>query len=495
MGRYILALDQGTTGTRACLVTEDGAIHARAYQELRQYYPRAGWVEHDGEEIWRQTQTVIQQALAEAEAAPDDIAAIGITNQRETTLLWDRRTGRPLHRAIVWQCRRTAEICAELKAGGQEATFRRKTGLVLDPYFSGTKMRWLLEEVEGARDAAERGEVIFGTIDSWLIHRLSGGKHVTDYTNASRTLLLDLERLDWDEELLALLGVPRASLPEIVRSSGVAAETRGLEVLPDGVPIAGIAGDQQAALFGQVCVAAGEAKNTYGTGCFLLLNTGPELVRSERGLLTTVACDGSGGPCYALEGSVFVGGAVIQWLRDELGLLNTSAESEQVAQEVEDTEGVYVVPAFVGLGAPYWAAEARGAILGLTRGAGRAHIVRAALEAIAFQSGEIVKLMEAESGRGPEVLRADGGACHNDLLMQMQADLIQRPVERPREVESTALGAAYLAGLAVGVWRDGEQLRGLNPAGMRFEPQLDADRVREKWEGWKKAVARVLWEG
>jgi glycerol kinase len=484
----VLAVDQGTTGTRAVVFGDQGQQVASAYRELTQYYPEEGWVEHDPVEIWQSVQAVVEEAVEQAGSAP---VAVGLANQRETTVLWDRRTGQPLHRAIVWQCRRTADLCAELKAQGLEPLVRERTGLVLDPYFSGTKLRWLLDHVPGAREQAERGEALFGTVDTWLLYHLTGGRaHVTDRTNASRTLLYDLRRRDWDLELLDALSIPRACLPEIRDSVALYGE---IEAGPlAGRPVLGVAGDQQAALFGQGCVRPGERKNTYGTGCFLLLNTGETPVRSEQGLLTTAACGENGRPCYALEGSVFVGGAVVQWLRDELGLIATAEESEAVAASVPDTGGVIMVPAFVGLGAPHWDPNARGAILGLTRGTGRAQLVRAGLEAIAFQSGEVVQAMEAEAGERTSVLRVDGGACRNDLLMQMQADLSACPVERPRETETTALGAAFLAGLGAGVWRNTDELRRLNPTERRFDPTMADEQRKRKWAAWRAAVRRVL---
>ena len=487
MSKLVLAIDQGTTGTRAVVFDVEGREVASAYRELTQHYPREGWVEHDPLEIWQATCDVI----AEVRAATDgEVAGVGLTNQRETTVLWDRSTGEPLHRAIVWQCRRTAPICEELRSEGLEPLIRERTGLVLDPYFSGTKLRWLLDHVDGAREKAERGEALFGTIDAWLIWKLTDGRtHATDHTNASRTLLYNLMSRDWDDELLEALGLPRACLPEARDSRASYGEITAGPL--SGLPLAGVAGDQQAALFGQLCVRPGEAKNTYGTGCFLLLYTGDEPVPSRQGLLTTAACGPDGRPGYALEGSVFVGGAVVQWLRDEMGLIETAAQSEELAAAVDDTGGVYIVPAFVGLGAPHWDAEARGAILGLTRGSSRAHLARAALESIAFQSGEVLKAMEADAEQELSVLRVDGGACRNDLLMQMQADLAGRPVERPREIETTALGAAYLAGLATGVWRGTESLRGLNPTERRFEPRLAAPNRERKWLGWQEAIRRV----
>ena len=442
MKRYVLALDQGTSGSTALVVDADGRVRARGYAELPQHYPRPGWVEHDPEEIWATVERAARAALDEARVSGGEVAALGITNQRETTVLWDRATGKPVHRAIVWQCRRTAPLCDRLRAEGLEPLVRARTGLVLDAYFSGTKIRWLLDEVPGLRGRAERGEVAFGTVDAWLVWKLTGGAvHVTDATNASRTLCLSLATGDWDDEMLEALGIPRAVLPAVGPSAGVVGETVDLGWLPRGVPIAGIAGDQQAALFGQGCHRPGDAKNTYGTGCFLLLNTGDRAVTSSRGLLTTIAWRLGPRTTYALEGSVFVAGAAVQWLRDGLGLLRTAAESEALARSVGDTGGVYFVPAFVGLGAPYWDMYARGTIVGLTRGTTTAHLVRAALEAIAYQSRDVLEAMTADAGLTVPALRVDGGAAANDFLCQFQADILGLPVVRPAVIETTALGA------------------------------------------------------
>jgi glycerol kinase len=486
---YVLALDQGTTSSRALVFDREGAVRGSAQQEFRQIFPQPGWVEHDATEIWATQSGVLHEALAKAGVGPRDIAAIGITNQRETTVLWDRRTGRPVANAIVWQDRRTAPFCDELRAAGHADMIARRTGLVLDAYFSGTKLRWLLDHVPGARARAEDGELAFGTIDSWLVWNLTGGReHVTDPSNASRTLLYDIHRGDWDDELLALFDVPRAVLPRLVPSSGVVA------TVPLGgvdVPIAGIAGDQQAALFGQACHAPGLAKNTYGTGCFLLLNTGTRAVASQNNLLTTVAWERGGQRDYALEGSVFIGGAVVQWLRDGLKIIRTAADIGALAASVPDNGGVYLVPAFAGLGAPHWDAYARGAVFGLTRGATGGHLARAALEAIAFQSADVLAAMQKDAGLTLAELRVDGGATASDLLMQFQADLLGVPVVRPKVLETTALGAGYLAGLAVGYWTDAADVAANWRIDRCFEPAMPRDRVAELTAGWNKAVARA----
>jgi glycerol kinase len=485
----VVAIDQGTTGSTVLVFDKRGRVVGRAYSEFTQHYPRPGWVEHDPEEIWQVTLRVLRQALRRALVTPRDVAALGITNQRETTVLWDRRTGRPVHRAIVWQDRRTAPLCDDLRARGAEPLVRRKTGLVLDPYFSGTKLRWLLEHVPRAHDRAARGELCFGTIDTWLIWKLTrGAVHVTDPTNACRTLLYDIQTRAWDRELCDLLGVPMEVLPEVRPSSGDFGTTTLL-----GAPIAitGVAGDQQAALFGQGCVEAGMAKNTYGTGCFLLLHTGHSRVRSDHGLLTTVACDAQGGPGYALEGSIFIAGAAVQWLRDGLGLLRNAAESEKIARSVKSTLGVYLVPAFVGLGAPYWDAGARGALLGLTRGVTRAHLVRAALESLAYQTRDVVDAMAAAAGTPLRALRVDGGAAANDFLMQFQADILDASVERPRVVETTAMGAAFLAGLGAGFWRSQGALAQARSIDRRFRPRMKPEVREGLYRGWQEAVARV----
>jgi glycerol kinase len=488
---FVVAVDQGTTGSTALVFDHRGRVVARAYSEFTQHYPRPGWVEHDPEEIWRVTLRVLRQACRRAGARGRDLRAVGITNQRETTVLWDRHTGRPVHRAIVWQDRRTAPVCEELRARGVEPLVRRKSGLVLDPYFSGTKLRWLLERVLRAAERARRGELCFGTIDTWLLWRFTEGRvHATEPTNASRTLLYDIHAGAWDPELCGLFEVPAAVLPEVRASSGEFGRTSA-ELLGAEVPIAGIAGDQQAALFGQGCVEAGMAKNTYGTGCFLLLHTGGRAVASEHGLLTTVACDARGGPAYALEGSVFIAGAAIQWLRDGLGLLRTAAESARVARSVDSTLGVYLVPAFVGLGAPYWDPDARGALVGLTRGVTRAHVVRAALESLAFQTRDVADAMAADAGERLRALRVDGGASANDFLMQLQADVLGVPVERPAVVETTAMGAAFLAGLGVGFWRSQVELGRARRITHRFRPRMRPEAREALYRGWQEAVARV----
>jgi glycerol kinase len=485
---YVLALDQGTTSSRAILFDSNGHARASASMEFKQYYPQPGWVEHDAEEIWRTQRAVAEHTLREGKARPEDVAAIGITNQRETVVLWDRETGKPIHHAIVWQCRRTAPMCDRIKEEGFDKTLRRKTGLMTDAYFSGTKIAWLLEHVHGARRRAERGELCAGTIDSWLIWNLTRGRtHATDVSNASRTLLFNIRTLDWDEEILDYFKIPRELLPQACESSGVAAET---DLFGAKIPIAGIAGDQQASLFGHQCFKRGAAKNTYGTGLFLLMNAGSKIPRSKSGLVSTVGWGREGKTVYALEGSVFIAGAALQWLRDEVGLLDDAAESEKVAASVADTGGVYFVPAFVGLGAPHWDAYARGTIVGITRGTNRQHLVRAALESIAYQTREVVDAMARDSGARPEVLRVDGGAARNNFLCQFQADILGIPVERPRTTESTALGAAYLAGLAVGFWKSESALAAHYHTQHRFEPQMKESLREELYEGWQRAVER-----
>jgi glycerol kinase len=488
----VLALDQGTTGSTALVFGPEGEVLGRAYAEITQHYPSPGWVEHDAEEIWQKSLRVAAQALSASGVPPRGLRAIGITNQRETTVLWDRKTGDPVYRAIVWQSRQTADVCARLKAAGHEPLFHERTGLVLDPYFSGSKIAWLLEGDPALRARADRGEIAFGTIDTWLIHRLTGGRvHATDPTNASRTLLYDIHERRWDEELLRVLGVPEAVLPQVRPSSGVFGETVALDGLPPGIPIAGDAGDQQAALFGQGCFEPGMAKNTYGTGAFLVLNTGDRRVISGKGLLTTLCCDAKGGAGYALEGSVFVAGAAVQWLRDEMGLVKSASETGPIAESVADTHGVYVVPAFTGLGAPYWDADARGAIVGLTRGAGRSHLVRATLESLAYQSRDVIDAMNDESGVPLRELRVDGGACANDFLMQFQADILGVPVDRPSLVETTAAGAAFLAGLGVGFWKDAAHLAARRRRDRLFTPSMLPERREALYAGWRSAVERV----
>jgi glycerol kinase len=489
--KAILALDQGTTSSRAIAFGHDGRILGSAQQEFRQIFPQPGWVEHDALEIWRTQRDVASQALARAALGAGDIGAIGITNQRETTVLWERATGRPVANAIVWQDRRTASRCDALRQAGHEALFAARTGLVLDAYFSGTKLAWLLDNVAGARERAIRGELAFGTIDAWLLWQLSAGaEHVTDASNAARTLLFNIHTLDWDDELLALLDIPRAVLPRVAASSGRVAQT-ACEGLPAGIPIAGIAGDQQAALFGQACHRAGMAKNTYGTGCFLLMNTGGKPAASRNRLLSTVAWRRGDRTTYALEGGVFIAGAAIQWLRDGLGIIERAADVEPLAASVPDAGGAFFVPALSGLGAPYWDPHARGAIVGLTRGTTRAHLARATLEAIAFQSAELIDAMADDCGVALSELRVDGGATASNLLMQMQADLLGVPVVRPRVTETTALGAAYLAGLAVGFWRDEAEIASLWERDRVFEPTLSRDAAQARLAQWKRAVQRA----
>jgi glycerol kinase len=493
MADYILALDQGTTSSRAILFDHDGRIVSTDQKEFPQIFPKPGWVEHDPEAIWRTQVDTAKGALALAGVNASQVAAIGITNQRETTVVWDRETGAPLHNAIVWQCRRTASMCDRLRAEGWVDPIRSKTGLVIDAYFSGTKLAWLLDQVPGLRDKAERGEALFGTIDSFLAWRLSAGRlHVSDVSNASRTMLFNIHTLDWDDEILAELRIPRAMLPQVRPSSQVygLADSALLGV---EVPIAGAAGDQQAALFGQTCFTPGQAKNTYGTGCFLLMNTGDQAVASERGLLTTIGwqLSNDGAITYALEGSVFVAGAAIQWLRDGLGIIAQAADSEALASQVEDTGGVYFVPAFVGLGAPYWDAYARGTMVGLTRGTDRRHLARAALEAICYQSRDLLEAMAADSGIHLQSLRADGGAARNDLLMQLQSDLLGVPVQRPAVTETTALGAAYLAGLAVGYWSGLEEISTQWRADAEFTPAMTLEQRDALYAGWQRAVERA----
>jgi glycerol kinase len=491
----VLALDQGTTSSRAIVFDPDGSPVAMAQREIRQIFPRPGWVEHDPDEIWESQLAVAREALAKANLHARDLAALGITNQRETTILWDRATGLPIHNAIVWQDRRTAAACDRLRAGGHADRFRAKTGLVLDPYFSGTKIAWLLEHVPGAREQAEAGRLAFGTVDAWLIWKLTGGRrHATDLTNASRTLLLDIHTGRWDEELLGILHIPPGLLPEIVPSSGVV-DHAGEDRLGAAVPIAGIAGDQQAALFGQACFRPGMAKTTYGTGCFLLANTGARAILSRHELLTSPAWWLPGGIDYALEGSVFTGGAVVQWLRDGLGLIRSSSEVGALAASVPDAGGLLLVPAFTGLGAPHWDPYARGTMIGITRGTTAGHLARAALEAIAFQVADVLAAMEQDSGVAVPEMRADGGAAASDLLMQLQADLAGVPVARPRVSETTALGAAYLAGLATGVWRDLDDIAAHWQADRVFEPRLPAEKAAAMRARWSEAVERSRgWE-
>ena len=491
MEQFILAIDQGTTSSRAMLFDHAGGIRASAQREFTQHFPKPGWVEHDAAEIWSTQAGVITEALAHAGVDFKQVAGIGITNQRETTLLWDRATGKPIHHAIVWQDRRTSDLCDKMKADGLERTIQEKTGLVIDAYFSGTKVRWLLDNVKGARAAADAGKLAFGTIDSWLVWNLTGGKHhLTDATNASRTMLFNIHTQQWDDELLKILGVPRSLLPEVKDCSAIYAETSS-GALNATIPIAGIAGDQQAALFGQMCLQPGMLKNTYGTGGFMVLNTGDKAITSKNNLLTTVAWRLNGKVSYALEGSIFIAGAVVQWLRDGLGIIRSSSDVEKLASSVPDNGGVYFVPAFVGLGAPHWDQSARGAILGLTRGSNARHIARAALESIAYQSMDVLAAMEADSGIKVKELRVDGGATVDDLLMQFQADVAGVPIVRPKIHETTALGAAYLAGLAVGFWKDTAEIQHQWKMDKEFKPSMDREQVAALKRGWAKAVRRA----
>lgn len=495
--KYVLAIDQGTTGTTVLIFDHEGVIRGRAYSEFTQHYPRPGWVEHDAREIWDVSMRVVGTALGDAKVSARELAAIGITNQRETTVMWDRNTGEPVHNAIVWQDRRTAGICDELKDRGLEETFRGKTGLVIDAYFSGTKVKWLLENVEGLKERAERGEIAFGTIDSWLVYKLTGGKaHITDYSNASRTLMYDIYGLKWDRELLEILDVPEAVLPGVKPSSYVYGETDPAAFFQASVPVAGIAGDQQAALFGQACYGEGLAKNTYGTGSFVLMNTGQEGISSKEGLLTTIAWGLGDEPVeYALEGAIFITGAAVQWLRDGLQIVRNAAETRDLAMSLESNDGVYFVPALVGLGAPHWDPYARGAILGITRGTTRAHIARAALESMAYQTRDVVEAMQRDSGIRLKELRADGGAVANSFLMQFQADMLGVPVEVPEITETTALGAAYLAGLATGFWGSREEIDAKWRLQRRYEPQMSEEERELLHRRWLKAVERAKgWE-
>lgn len=493
MEKYILSLDQGTTSSRAILFNKKGEIAHTAQKEFTQHFPKPGWVEHNANEIWGSVLSVIASALSESGIKPEQIEGIGITNQRETTVVWDKETGIPVYNAIVWQSRQTAEICEELKAKGLNDTFRDKTGLLIDAYFSGTKVKWILDNVDGAREKAEEGKLLFGTIDSWLIWKLSGGKaHVTDYSNASRTLMYNIYDLKWDQELLDILGVPASMLPEVRPSSEVYSTTVPYHFFGREIPIAGAAGDQQAALFGQACYEEGMAKNTYGTGCFMLMNTGEKAVKSENGLLTTLAWGIDGKVTYALEGSIFVAGSAIQWLRDGLRLIKDARESQSYAERVDSTDGVYVVPAFVGLGTPYWDSDVRGAVFGITRGTSKEHFVRATLESLAYQAKDVLTAMEADSGISLKTLRVDGGAVKNNFLMQFQSDMLAVPVERPEINETTALGAAYLAGLAVGFWSDREEIATQWKKEKEFEPAMEEAKKDELYSGWKKAVNATM---
>ena len=488
MKKYVIALDQGTTSSRAIIFDDDQSIVAVAQKEFTQYYPHQAWVEHNPMEIYSSQYSVLTEVLAKSNLNPEDITAIGITNQRETTIVWNKDTGLPIYNAIVWQCRRTAPICEELKQRGLTDIVRKKTGLLIDAYFSGTKIKWILDNVEGARELAQQGKLLFGTVDSWLIYKLTGGKaHVTDYTNASRTMLFNIKELCWDEELCRELDIPMSMLPKVCSSSEIYGH---VNLQGHEIPIAGCAGDQQAALFGQMCFEAGDAKNTYGTGCFLLMHTGYDLCYSKNGLITTLAASDDGKPRYAMEGSVFVGGAVIQWLRDELRFISTAEDSEYFAKKVKDNCGVYVVPAFTGLGAPYWDMYARGSILGLTRGSNRNHIIRAALESIAYQSYDVIDAMEQDTGIKLKELRVDGGASANNFLMQFQADIVGAAISRPQILETTALGAAALAGLATGVWSGIDEIRKKWTLNRTFSPAMPQQEVTRCINGWKKAISR-----
>ncbi|RBP07952.1 glycerol kinase GlpK [Rossellomorea aquimaris] len=493
MEKYILSLDQGTTSSRAILFNKEGEIVHTAQKEFTQHFPKPGWVEHSANEIWGSILAVIASLLSESNIKPDQIEGIGITNQRETTVVWDKETGDPVYNAIVWQSRQTAGICEELKSQGHNDTFRDKTGLLIDAYFSGTKVKWILDNVEGAREKAENGKLLFGTIDTWLIWKMSGGKaHVTDYSNASRTLMYNIYDLKWDQELLDILGVPESMLPEVRPSSEIYAKTVPYHFFGKEIPIAGAAGDQQAAMFGQACYEEGMAKNTYGTGCFMLMNTGEKAVKSNNGLLTTLAWGIDGKVEYALEGSIFVAGSAIQWLRDGLRMLKDAKDSQAYAEKVDTTDGVYVVPAFVGLGTPYWDSDVRGAVFGLTRGTSKEHFVRATLESLAYQTKDVLTAMEADSGISLKKLRVDGGAVKNDFLMQFQSDILSVPVERPVVNETTALGAAYLAGLAVGFWDNRDEISKQWNKDKDFEPQMPVETQGELYNGWKKAVKAAM---
>ncbi|MDQ0412194.1 glycerol kinase GlpK [Mesobacillus stamsii] len=493
METFILSLDQGTTSSRAILFNKKGEIVHVAQKEFTQLFPKPGWVEHNANEIWGSILAVIASVLSESNVKPEQIAGIGITNQRETTVVWDKETGMPVYHAIVWQSRQTSQICEQLKAAGHNELFREKTGLLIDAYFSGTKVKWILDHVEGAKEKAEAGKLLFGTIDTWLIYKLSGGRaHVTDYSNASRTLMFNIHELKWDEELLDILGVPASMLPEVRPSSEVYAKTVPYHFFGEEIPIAGAAGDQQAALFGQACFGEGMGKNTYGTGCFMLMNTGEKAVKSEHGLLTTIAWGLNSKVEYALEGSIFVAGSALQWLRDGLRMLKSASDSEAYAEKVESTEGVYVVPAFVGLGTPYWDSDVRGAVFGLTRGTTKEHFVRATLESLAYQTKDVLAAMEADSRIELKTLRVDGGAVKNNFLMKFQSDILDVPVERPVVNETTALGAAYLAGLAVGYWDSQQEIASQWAVDKRFEPQMTEATRQQLYSRWKKAVQAAM---
>lgn len=489
--KYIVALDQGTTSSRAIIFNHKGEIIQIAQKEFRQIYPKPGWVEHDPMEIWGTQSGVLREALETASIRPQEVAAIGIANQRETTIVWDRKTGKPIYNAIVWQCRRTANICSRLEARGLKDYIKENTGLIIDAYFSGTKIKWILDNVKGAREKAERGDLLFGNVDTWLIWNLTRGKlHITDYSNASRTMIYNIKKLKWDENILKELNIPLSMLPEVRPSSEIYGYTDPYTLARAEIPISGIAGDQQAALFGQGCFNSGMAKNTYGTGCFMLMNTGEELVSSENGLLTTIAWGIDGRVKYALEGSIFVAGAIVQWLRDELHLIVEAEDSEYFALKEKDNNGVYLVPAFVGLGAPHWDMYARGTIVGLTRGANKNHIIRAALESIAYQTRDVLEVMEKDSKIGLKEVKVDGGAVRNNFLMQFQADILGVPVYRPKITETTALGAAYLAGLAVGFWNDKDEISKIWHVDKEFKPSMGREEKERLYRGWKKAVER-----
>lgn len=493
MEKYILSIDQGTTSSRAILFNKQGNMVHSSQKEFTQIFPKPGWVEHNANEIWGSVLSVIATVFAESNVKPDQVAGIGITNQRETIVVWDKNTGQPIYNAIVWQSRQTSEICENLKTKGYDEVFRKKTGLLIDPYFSGTKVKWILDHVPGAREKAEKGELLFGTIDTWLVWKFSGGKtHITDYSNASRTLMYNIFDLSWDDELLEILNVPKSMLPKVRPSSEIYTTTTGDEFFGKEVPISGIAGDQQAALFGQACFKEGMAKNTYGTGCFMLMNTGENAVQSEHGLLTTIAWGLNGRVEYALEGSIFVAGSAIQWLRDGLRMFQDAKESEIYAKRVFSTEGVYIVPAFVGLGTPYWDSEVRGAVFGLTRGTTKEHFIRATVESLAYQTKDVLSAMEADSGIALKALKADGGAVKNNFLMQFQSDILNVPVERPTINETTALGAAYLAGLAVGFWKDQEEIETQWKVEQTFVPEMTEQERHHLYSGWKKAVHATM---
>ncbi|MDQ0970380.1 glycerol kinase [Neobacillus niacini] len=493
MEKYILSIDQGTTSSRAIIFNKNGEIVHSAQKEITQYFPKPGWVEHNPNEIWGSILSVVAEVLSESEIKPEQIAGIGITNQRETAIVWDKETGHPVYNAIVWQSRQTTEICEDLRENGYNDLFRNKTGLLIDPYFSGTKVKWILDHVEGAREKADQGKLIFGTVDTWLVWKLSGGRaHVTDYSNASRTLMFNIYELKWDDELLDILGVPKSMLPEVRPSSEIYGKTVDYHFFGNEIPISGIAGDQQAALFGQACFDEGMAKNTYGTGCFMLKNTGEKAVRSGHGLLTTIAWGLNGKVEYALEGSIFVAGSAIQWLRDGLRMFKDAKDSEAYALKVDSSDGVYMVPAFVGLGTPYWDSDVQGAVFGLTRGTTKEHLIRATLESLAYQTKDVLSAMEADSGIELKTLRVDGGAVKNNFLMEFQSDILDVPVERPVVNETTALGAAYLAGLAVGFWESQEEIAKQWAVDRTILPKMSDENRNKLYDGWKKAVKATM---